>query len=145
MCHVSSRPSYAWILRSNKWILGSFSCPYCHLLLMKFGIKMYCHEECVAYHHDLHVTLSYHICWFLWCLTPLSTNFNYIMAVSFIGGGIFQTCRKPPTNFILDPKSHTIVFKHISEPSLYQVSSNYRFQEQNSILYDQDKYHVRSC
>jgi hypothetical protein len=39
---------------------------------MKFGIKLCCHEQCVACHHDLHVTLPYHICWFLWCLTPLS-------------------------------------------------------------------------
>ena len=33
----------------------------------------------------------------LWCLTPLSTIFSYIMAVSFIGGGNLSTLRKPLT------------------------------------------------
>jgi len=42
----------------------------------------------------------------LWCLTPLSTIFSYIVAVSFIGGGNRSTrrkpltCRKSLTNFI---------------------------------------------
>jgi hypothetical protein len=40
------------------------------------------------------------------------------MAVSFIGGGIFQTCRKPPTNFILDPKV-TQLFSSIFQNLLY--------------------------
>jgi len=31
----------------------------------------------------------------LWCLTPLSTYFSYIVAVSFIGGGNRSTRRKP--------------------------------------------------
>ena len=41
----------------------------------------------------------------LWCLTPLSTNFSYIVAVSFIDGGDWstrrkqQTCRKSLTNY----------------------------------------------
>ena len=137
-----------WISRSNKLILGSFSCPYCHLLLMKFGIKMHCHEQCAAYHHNLHVTLPYHTCWYLWCLTALSTIYQFYQ---------FYWWRKPeyPENtpdlseatnklYPWPQKSHNC-FKHIWDPSLYQVSSNYRFQEQNSILYDQDKYHVRSC
>jgi hypothetical protein len=48
-------PHMTWKSRSNNWILGSFSCPYCNLLLIKFGMKMYCHEQCVAYYHDLFV------------------------------------------------------------------------------------------
>jgi len=42
----------------------------------------------------------------LWCLTPLSTIFSNIMAVSFIGGGNrstrrnLPTCGKSLTNFI---------------------------------------------
>jgi hypothetical protein len=39
----------------------------------------------------------------LWCLTPLSTIFSYIVAVSFIGGENRKkppTCHKSPTNFI---------------------------------------------
>ena len=42
----------------------------------------------------------------LWCLTPLPTDFSYIVVVSFIGGGNRSTQRKPPicrkslTNFI---------------------------------------------
>ena len=68
-----------WISRWNKWILGSFSCPYCHLLLMKFCIKMYCHEQYVVYHHDLHVTLSYHMLVF----TVLNATFNNISAISW--------------------------------------------------------------
>jgi hypothetical protein len=39
----------------------------------------------------------------LWCLMPLSTIFQYIMVVSFIGGGNRRkatTCRKSLTNFI---------------------------------------------
>ena len=54
------------------------------------------------------------------------------------------TWRSCPT-YGLGPKCPTIVFMHIWEPflDLYQVSSTYRFQEQNSILYDQDTYHVR--
>ena len=46
--------------------------------------------------------------WFgLWCLTPFSTIFQYIMAVSFICGGNRSTQNKPPTcrksltNFII--------------------------------------------
>ena len=31
----------------------------------------------------------------LWCLTPLSTYFSYIVAVSFIGEGDRRTQRKP--------------------------------------------------
>ena len=43
----------------------------------------------------------------LWCLTPLSKYFCYIVAVIFIGGGNQSTLRKPTTclkslaNFIL--------------------------------------------
>jgi hypothetical protein len=33
----------------------------------------------------------------LWCVTPLSQHFSYIVAVSFIGGGNRSTRRKPPT------------------------------------------------
>jgi len=33
----------------------------------------------------------------LWCLTPLSKYFSYMVAVSFIGGGNRSTRRKPPT------------------------------------------------
>jgi hypothetical protein len=33
----------------------------------------------------------------LWCLTPLSTIFHYIVAISFIGGGNRSSRRKPPT------------------------------------------------
>ena len=33
----------------------------------------------------------------LWDLTPLSTLFQYMVAVSFIGGGHRNTRRKPPT------------------------------------------------
>ena len=42
----------------------------------------------------------------LWCLTPLSQYFSYIVAVSFIGGGNrntwskLPTCCKSLTNFI---------------------------------------------
>ena len=32
-----------------------------------------------------------------WCLTPLSTHFSYIVAISFICGGNWSTRRKPPT------------------------------------------------
>ena len=32
----------------------------------------------------------------LWCLTPLSTIFSYIVALSFIGGENWGTWRKPP-------------------------------------------------
>jgi hypothetical protein len=41
-----------------------------------------------------------------WCLTPLSTHFSYIVAISFICGGNWSTrrkphtCRKSLTNFI---------------------------------------------
>jgi len=35
--------------------------------------------------------------WGLWFLTPLSTIFHYIVAVTFIGGGNRSTRRKPPT------------------------------------------------
>jgi hypothetical protein len=34
----------------------------------------------------------------LWCLTPLSQYFSYIVAVSFIGGGNRSIRRKPPTH-----------------------------------------------
>ena len=67
-----------WKSRSNKRILGSFSCPYCNLLLMKFGMKMYCHEQCVAYYHDLHVTLPYHKCWFFMVLNVTFNNITFI-------------------------------------------------------------------
>ena len=39
--------------------------------------------------------MSINIC--LWCLTPLSTVFQYIVAVSFIGGRNRSTRRKPPS------------------------------------------------
>ena len=36
--------------------------------------------------------------WFcLWCLTPLSKYFSYMVAVSFIGEGIRRIRIKPPT------------------------------------------------
>ena len=39
-----------------------------------------------------------HRLWFgLCCLMPLSTNFSYIVAVSFISGEDRSTRRKPPT------------------------------------------------
>ena len=63
------------ISRSNKWILGSFLCPYCHLLLLKFGIKMYCHERTMCCLSSL-PSCDLHICWFLLCLMPLSTIFQ---------------------------------------------------------------------
>jgi len=34
----------------------------------------------------------------LWCLTPLSTIFQYIVEVSFIGGGNQSIRRKPSTS-----------------------------------------------
>ena len=33
----------------------------------------------------------------LWCLTPLSTLFRYVVAVSLVDGGNRRTRRKPPT------------------------------------------------
>ena len=33
----------------------------------------------------------------IWCLTPLSAIFSYIMATSFSGGGSRSTRREPPT------------------------------------------------
>ena len=43
---------------------------------------------------------SYRIRVRLWCLTSLSTLFNYIMAVSFIGGGNRSTRRKYYLSYI---------------------------------------------
>ena len=62
--------------------MGSLSwCPCCHLLLMKFGIKVYCHEQYVAYHHDLHMPLifTYHIPVWAWPLISFVLDPKYII------------------------------------------------------------------
>jgi hypothetical protein len=42
--------------------------------------------------------LKFVVALLLWCLTPLSQYFSYIVAVSFIGGGNRSIRRKPPTH-----------------------------------------------
>jgi hypothetical protein len=54
--------------------------------------------------------------WFdLWCLTPLSQYFSYIMAVSFIGGGKWGTQRNPPTC----PRSLTNLSHNVVSSTMY--------------------------
>ena len=55
----------------------------------------------------------------LWCLTPLSTIFSYIVAVGFIGWGNRSTRRKPQTCC----KSLIFCFYYESHQFLQQISS----------------------
>ena len=74
------------------------------------------------------------ICWGLgfglWCLTPLSTIFHYIVAVSFIGGGNQNTQRKPPT--CRKSLTNTITCKYIQFCKFYVFLYNvFIFQKQS--------------
>ena len=51
----------------------------CNLNITKCNINVRC--------GDLNNTNGYNLGLCLWCLTPLSTIFSYILVVSFIGGG----------------------------------------------------------
>ena len=47
---------------------------------------------------------------FWWCLTPLSTISQYIVAVRYIVGGNRSTWRKPPTCRVTDKLYHIMVY-----------------------------------
>ena len=74
VCHVSSRPSYLCIEcqgQSNKWTLGSYSCPNCHLLLMKFGNNrlIICGRVWISIAANF-CLFVYHLNIYIFCLFP---------------------------------------------------------------------------
>jgi hypothetical protein len=60
---------------------------------MNVFITVWCGKKTVAFIHKKIIGPLQG----LWCLTPLSKIFIYIVVVSFIGGGNRNTQRKPPT------------------------------------------------
>ena len=56
----------------------------------------------------------------LWFITPLSTIFSYIVAVSFIAGGNRRTRRKPPTC-----RKSLTNFYHITLNGVYPTSNDF--------------------
>ena len=79
---------FHWSLFVNIYIVSFVVLPMCVCPSVRASI-----QSLQVSTYFIHLGLA----WFgLWCLTPLSTYFSYIVVVSFIGGGNRSTWRQPP-------------------------------------------------